>query len=70
MATHSAPVTAEEHRKAVQDEYGTYVCVEAIDLDGVRAFNVGDAVPVSHVKNDLVPASCVAKTSSKAAAAS
>lgn len=31
-------------------EYGTYVAKETIYYDGARAFNVGDPVPVSHVK--------------------
>jgi hypothetical protein len=31
-------------------EWGTYVATSPIDIEGVRAFNVGNAVPVSHVE--------------------
>lgn len=40
----------EDLRKAQQKEYGTYVAVEPIDYEGVRAYNVGDPVPVSNVE--------------------
>ena len=37
-------------------EWGRYVAVVAIDIDGARAFNPGDAVPVSHVTRNVVTA--------------
>ncbi len=40
----------EEYRAAQEDEWGTYVATAAIDHSGVRAYNVGDPVPVSNVK--------------------
>lgn len=40
---------ADERRAAQVKEYGTYRAVAPIDIDGVRAFNVGDPVPVGHV---------------------
>jgi hypothetical protein len=42
--------TAEQRRAEVQKEYGTYVALGAIDHDGVRAYNTGDAVPASNVE--------------------
>lgn len=61
--------TAEEFRKLQAVEYGTYVAVQSIDVGIVRAFNVGDPVPVSHVKAYGYDAQgLVAKTTTKAAA--
>jgi len=60
------PATAEELREAQAKEYGQYVAVSAIDINGVRAFNEGDAVPVSHVENKVVRADQVAKVTTKA----
>ena len=62
----TAPVTAAQHREALGAEYGTYVAAEAIDIDGARAFNVGDAVPTSHVERGVVLDSQVKKTTTKA----
>jgi hypothetical protein len=42
--------SVEDFRKALQDEYGTFVAIEAIDHDGARAYNPGDPVPVSNVQ--------------------
>lgn len=50
-------------------EYGTYVAVAPVFVDGVRAFNAGDPVPVSHVERGVVDAASVAKVGTKAAAA-
>ena len=61
-----APTTAAELRDAQAAEYGTYVAVSQIKLDGVNAFNVGDPVPASHVERGVVSQSEVAKTSTKA----
>ena len=44
--------TAEQRAEAVAAEYGKYTASEAIDIGGVRAFNVGDPVPISHVEGD------------------
>lgn len=62
----SEPVTAEQLREAQRKEYGTYVAVTAIEINGVRAFNEGDAVPVSHVDRGVVDSSQVAKVNTKA----
>ena len=64
-----APVTAAQYREALGDEYGQYVAVVAIDINGARAFNVGDPVPVSHVERGVVEAEQVSKRSTKAAQA-
>jgi len=42
-------------------EWGTYLALGPIDIDGVRAFNAGHAVPKSHVERGLVDASQVSK---------
>lgn len=47
-------------------EYGTYVALGPIDIDGARAFNAGDPVPVSHVARGVVAESAVAKTTTQA----
>ena len=44
----SAPIA--EDLAAQATEYGTYVAVSPIDVDGVRAYNTGDPVPLSNVK--------------------
>jgi hypothetical protein len=59
-------MTAQELREQQRAEYGTYVAVTAIDIEGVRAFNEGDAVPVSHVSGGVVRADQVAKVTTKA----
>jgi hypothetical protein len=46
--------TAEELAAARKREYGTYRAVNPIFIRGARAFNVGDAVQVSHVDNGVV----------------
>lgn len=69
--TQPAPTEALAHRDAQAKEYGTYIAKEPIDINGARAFNVGDPVPVSHVERDDAPVrqDQVAKTTTKAAAA-
>lgn len=37
-------------------EWNTYVAAEPIDINGARAFNIGDAVPKSHVDRGVVRA--------------
>lgn len=64
--TSPSPATAAELREAQRVEWNTYVATEAIDIDGVRAFNEGDAVPVSHVDSKVVRADQVAKVTTKA----
>ena len=61
-----SPQTAEQLREAQVAEYGTYVAAQTIFIEGARAFNVGDPVPVSHVERGVVAADEVAKTSTKA----
>lgn len=58
----------EEHRKALEREYGTYTALGPITIGGALAFATGDPVPVSHVENGLVDAEQVAKSTTKAAA--
>lgn len=59
----------EEYRKAQEAEYGQFVATKAIDIRGARAFNEGDPVPASHVKNGVVSKDDVAKVGTKAAEA-
>jgi hypothetical protein len=61
--------TAADHRAKLLVEYSTYVAAEPIDIDGVRAFNVGDPVPVSHVERypQLLESGAVAKAPEPAA---
>jgi hypothetical protein len=64
----SEPVSHEEYVKAQAVEYGTYVAIAPIDHDGVRAYNVGHAVPKSNVeKYGYLDDKLVAKTTTKAA---
>lgn len=60
---------ARERLAAQEAEYGEYVATEVISIDGVRAFNEGDPVPVGHVKNGIVDKALVAKRGTKAAEA-
>lgn len=62
----SQPLTAAELREAQRKEWGTYVALGPIDIGGVRAFNEGDPVPVSHVEGGVVEDSQVAKVTTKA----
>lgn len=64
-----AEQTVEDYLKEQRDEWGTYVAIVAIDINGARAFNPGNPVPVSHVKNGVVAQADVAKTTTKAAQA-
>lgn len=59
----------EQFRKEQEVEWGTYVAAQPINIDGARAFNVGDAVPVSHVERGVVDAALVAKRTTKTGAA-
>ena len=64
------PDTVDDLAKAQEAEYGTWVALQPIEHNGVRAYQTGDPVPVSNVaiygydKDGLV-----AKTSTKAAQA-
>lgn len=62
----SQPLTAAEYKAAMDAEWGVYVAVVPIDINGARAFNPGDAVPVSHVERGVVLEDQVAKTTTKA----
>lgn len=55
------PTIAPEHQAAIEAEYGTYVATQVIYLAGGRAFNPGDAVPVSHVERGIVGLESVAR---------
>lgn len=48
-------------------EYGQFVAVNAIAINGVRAFNAGDPVPKSHVDSGVVAKDDVAKVGTKKA---
>lgn len=54
MTTPETPATAEDQREAQEAEYGRYRANSVIYIDGARAFNPGDAVPVSHVSRKVV----------------
>lgn len=60
------PSTVAELEAEQRKEYGTYVAVGPIFIDGARAFNRGHAVPVSHVERGVVSPEQVAKLSTKA----
>jgi hypothetical protein len=47
---------AEAAQQAAAVEWGTYTATQPIYIDGVRAFNPGAAVPVSHVSGGIVDA--------------
>lgn len=66
MADTPQYATLEEYEKALHDEWNTYVATRTIDINGARAFNAGDPVPVSHVEGNVVPSDAVAKASTKA----
>lgn len=61
------PTAADDFQAAQEAEYGEYVAVEVIAIDGVRAFNIGDAVPKSHVERGVVAKEQVARRDTKAA---
>lgn len=46
--------TAQDLRDEQAEEYGTFRAASVIFIDGVRAFNVGDLVPRSHVTRGVV----------------
>lgn len=69
MTTPATPQTVEELREAQRREYGQFVAAVSIDIDGAHAFNVGDAVPASHVESGLVSRDHVVGTKTKTAAA-
>lgn len=60
-------MTLEQYEQAQKAEYSAYVAKEAIDIDGARAFNVGDPVPKGHVDRGVVRTDQVVKTGTKAA---
>jgi hypothetical protein len=60
------PVTAEQFREQLGAEYGLYVAAQTIFIDGARAFNAGDPVPVAHVERGVVASDEVKKVSTKA----
>lgn len=50
-----------------QTEWGTYRAAAPIYIDGVRAFNPGDPVPVSHVTSGVVASNQVSQASTEQA---
>lgn len=60
------PQTLEEYEAAQRDLYSQYVAKEPINIDGARAFNVGDPVPATHVSRGVVDKDSVAKVTTKA----
>ena len=56
----------EEYRQRQAAEYGTFVAAHPIDINGARAFNEGDPVPVSHISRGVVSEDDVVKVSTKA----
>lgn len=60
------PATVADREAEQRREYGTYVALAPIFIDGVRAFNRGHGVPVSHVERGVVLPEQVAKLSTKA----
>jgi len=55
-------------QKAQEAEWLVYVAAGVIELDGVRAFNPGDPVPVSHVTRGIVRTDQVLPAAEKATA--
>jgi hypothetical protein len=62
----TTPATVADLREAQAREYGQYVALGPIDIDGGRAFNEGDPVPASHVERGVVREDQVAKITTKA----
>ena len=56
----------EKYRKAQEAEYSAFVATKHININGARAFNVGDPVPKSHVDRGIVAKDDVAKPGTKA----
>lgn len=65
MTSPASPLT-DAHQAERAEIYGTYVALVPIDLEGSRAFNPGDPVPVPHVERGIVRPDQVAKTTTKA----
>lgn len=65
--TVATPEEVQEYKAEQLDEYGTFVAVAPIFHRGARAYNKGDAVPVSNVTAHKYDAEgLVAKVTSKA----
>lgn len=60
------PLTAAQFKEALGDEYGTFVAVVPININGARAFNPGDPVPKSHVDRGVVEQDQVKKNTTQA----
>ena len=54
------------YQRAQTAEYSAWVAKEPIDINGARAFNIGDPVPKGHVDRGVVDKSQVTKPDSKA----
>jgi hypothetical protein len=59
--TPTAPMELVAFQAAQVAEWGVYTAKYAISIDGVRAFNAGDPVPVSHVTRGVVSLDDVTK---------
>lgn len=66
MTTPVPPQTVEDREAERVREYGTYIALRPIQIDGVNAFMEGAPVPIGHVESGKVPADAVAKTTTKA----
>lgn len=64
-----APADGAERLDAQAREYGEFIAVERILIDGVTAFNAGDPVPKGHVERGVVANEQVARRNTKAAEA-
>lgn len=62
------PEPHEDYAAAQAAEYGRFKAVVPINIGNARAFNVGDAVPASHVESGVVDKSQVEQVATKAAA--
>lgn len=60
----AALAAVEADREERRKEWGVYVATEAIFILGARAFNEGDAVPISHVERGVVRLEQVRKVQS------
>lgn len=59
--------SVDEYREAQVAEWSQYVAAEPIFIGGARAFNAGDPVPASHVKDGVVTKDQVKSTKSASA---
>jgi len=63
MAEKAGSDSLADYQRGLLDEWSVFVATQAIDIGGARAFNVGDAVPASHVTRGVVSMDQVVKRS-------